>query len=151
VSRAWATMKIHGLRIYPQSVDVGRSSGASIVIHGRVSEGCSDFFYSFRPLTSVWRNHVFAKDFCVTYDQAFKIEDPMPALHKQFGPSILSADVNSHLMLLKGDDFRNWGASISFREGAFMPIFREPPPFDLLKRLYWGRDFRWRLTHGLPR
>ena len=29
-----------------------------------------------------------------------------------------------------------------FCEGAFLPIFRAPPTFDLLKRLYWSRDFR---------
>jgi hypothetical protein len=45
------------------------------------------------------------------------------------------------LMLLRGDDFLHWGSAMHFCEGAFLPIFRQPPSFDLLKRLYWSRDF----------
>ena len=34
------------------------------------------------------------------------------------------------------------GALLNFDEGALLPIFREPPTFRFLKRLYWGRNFR---------
>ena|SRR5215469_3240411 len=129
-------MKIHGIRIYPQSVEVVRGFGAPIFVHGSVSDDCSDFFYTFRPLASLWRGHLFAKDF-TRYG-----EDPMPGLREQFGSSLLAADVKSQLMLLRGDDFAKWGASLDFCEGALLPIFPEPPAFELLNRLFWGRDFR---------
>jgi hypothetical protein len=135
-------MKIHGLRIYPQSVNVVKGDGAPIFVHGRVSENCSDFFYAFRPLTSVWRGHLFAKDFGVSYGENWRLEDPMPGLREQFGSSIHTVDLDSQLMLLQGDDFGGWGASMYFCEGALLPIFREPPTFDILKRLYWDSDFR---------
>jgi hypothetical protein len=135
-------MKIHGLRIYPQSVEVVRGDGAPIYIHGRVSEDCSDFFYAFRSLAPAWSGHFFAKDFGVSYDESMKLEDPMPGLRQQFGSSLVAADLASQVLLLRGDDFERWGASMYFCEGAFLPIFREQPSFDLLKRLYWGRDFR---------
>ncbi len=135
-------MKIHGLRIYPQSVQVVRGVGAPIFVHGRVSEDCSDFFYAFRSLASVWRGHLIAKDFGVSYDEHMKLEDPKPGLREQFGSSLVEADLDSQLLLLRGDDFERWGASMYFCEGAFLPVFREQPSFDLLKRMYWGRDFR---------
>jgi hypothetical protein len=31
---------------------------------------------------------------------------------------------------------------VSFCEGALLPIFRTVPTFELLTRLYYGRDFR---------
>src|SRR6188768_2309556 len=130
-------MKIHGLRIYPQSVEVVRGDGAPIFVHGSVSDDCSDFFYTFRPLASVWRGHLFAETFGVSYDEKMKLEDPMPGLREQFGSSLIATDLDSQLMLLRGDDFARWGASMHFCEGAFLPIFRARPPFDLLKRLYW--------------
>jgi hypothetical protein len=135
-------MKIHGLRIYSQFVDVVRGDGAPILTHGRVSEDCSDFFYTFRPLASVWRGHHFANEFGVSYGENMELEDPMPGLREQFGSSLVAADLDSQLLLLRGDDFERWGPSMYFREGAFLPIFRERTAFDLLKRLYWSRDFR---------
>ena len=135
-------MKIHGLRIYPQSVEVIRGDGPPIFVHGRVNEDCADFFYAFRSLASAWRGHFFANDFGVSYDERMKLEDPMPGLREQFGSSLVAADLASQVLLLRGDDFEHWGASMYFCEGAFLPIFREQPSFDLLKRLYWGRDFR---------
>ncbi|HWQ92076.1 MAG TPA: hypothetical protein VN673_10420 [Clostridia bacterium] len=135
-------MKIHGLRIYPQSVEVVRGDGAPIFVHGHVSEDCSDFFYTFRPMASVWRGHLFAETFGVSYDEKMKLEDPMPGLREQFGPNLIATDLDTQLMLLQGDDFVRWGASMYFCEGAFLPIFRTRPTFDLLKRLYWSRDFR---------
>lgn len=135
-------MKIHGLRIYPQSVEVIRGDGAPIFVHGSVSENCSDFFYSFRPLAPAWHGHLFANEFGMSYDEKFKLEDPMPGLREQFGSSLVAADIDSQLLLLRGDDFNRWGASMYFCEGAFLPIFRKQPSFALLKRLYWGRDFR---------
>jgi hypothetical protein len=135
-------MKIHGIRIYPQSVEVVRGVGAPIFVHGSVSDDYSDFFYAFRPLAALWRGHVFANDFAVGYDERGRREDPMPGLREQFGSSLLGADIDSQLLLLRGDDFEHWGKSMYFCEGAFLPIFRETPSFELLKRLYWGRDFR---------
>jgi hypothetical protein len=134
-------MKIHGLRIYPQSVNLVRGAGTPIFIHGGVSEDYSDFFYAFRPLASVWRGHFFANVFSVGYDRNMKMEDPMPGLREQFGASLVAADLDCQLLLLRGDDFEQWGPSMYFCEGAFLPIFGEPPTFELLKRLYWDRDF----------
>ena len=134
-------MKIHGVRIYPQSVKVIPGDGSPIFVHGSVVEDCSDFFYTFRPLGSLWHGHVVANDFGLSYNERGQ-EDPMPGLREQFGSSLFAADIDNGLMLLRGDDFPLWGASMHFCEGAFLPIFREPPQFNLLRRLYWGRDFR---------
>lgn len=119
-------MKIHGLRIYPQSVDVVRGVDAPIFVHGRVSEECSDFFYTFRPLAPHWRGHIFAETFGVSYDETMKLNDPMPGLREEFGSSLVATDLDSQLMLLRGDDFTHWGASMHFCEGAFLPIFDSP-------------------------
>jgi hypothetical protein len=123
-------MKIHGIRIYPQSVNVVRGNSANIYVHGSVSEDCSDFYYAFRSLATLWRGHVFANDFGISYDENMKLEDPMPALREQFGSSLIAADLESQMLLLKGDDFAGWGASMYFCEGALLPIFRQPPTFD---------------------
>ena len=133
-------MKIHGLRIYPQSVDVIRGHGAPIFVHGSVSDDCSDFFYTFRPTAHLWRRHFFANDFGVSYDDNGKLEDPIPGLREQFGESLVAADLNSQLMLLRGDDFETWGRNLHFCEGAFLPIFDEAPTFEFLKH-FWSRDF----------
>jgi hypothetical protein len=135
-------MKIHGLRIYPQSVEVIRGDGGPIFLHGRVSEDWSDFFYAFHPLASVWRGHFFANDFGVSLDENMKLVHPMLGLREQYGSSLVKADLDSQLLLLRGDDFGRWGASMYFCEGAFLPIFRHQPSFDLLKTLYWNRGFR---------
>ena len=134
-------MPIHGLRIYPQSVEVVRGDGAPIFVHGRVSEEWSDFFYIFRPLAPVLRGHVVADDFGISYDEHGTLEDPMPALRERFGASILGADVHHQAVLLRGDDFEAWGAVVSHIEGALLPVFGEPPAPELLERLY-ARDFR---------
>jgi hypothetical protein len=138
-------MRIHGVRIYPQSVDIVKGDGAPIFVHGRVADDCSDFFYTFRPLAPVWCGHFFARDFGVSYDETGTLEDPLPGLREGFDSAFVAADLDSQLMLLKGDDFPRWGASMYFCEGAFLPIFPERPSFRLLKRL-WSRDFR--LTSG---
>jgi hypothetical protein len=135
-------MKIHGVRIYPQSTEVVRGYGAPIYVHGRVSEECSDFYYTFGPLASLWQNHFFVKDFVGSYDEKGKLEDPLPGLREEYGGSLIAADVENQLMVLRGDDFESWGAPMYFCEGAFLPIFKEQPAFDMVKRLYWGRDFR---------
>jgi hypothetical protein len=137
-------MKIHGLRFYPQSTQMIRASGGPIFIHGRVSEDCEDFFYIFRPLASVWHGHLFSQAFGISYDEELSREDPMPALRGQFGSSLFAADVESQLMLLRGEHFTLWGAPMYFVEGAFLPIFRRCPTFELLKRLH--RDHEFRLT-----
>jgi hypothetical protein len=135
-------MKIYGLRIYPQSVEVVRGDGPTMYVHGSVSEDCSDFFYVFRSLATAWGGHLFAKDFDMSYDENMKLEDPMPGLREQFGLGLVAADQASQVLLLRGDEFEQWGADMYFCEGAFLPMFREQPSFELLKRLYWGRDFQ---------
>ncbi len=135
-------MKIHGLRIYPQSVKIIQGVGAPIFVHGRVSNHCSDFFYIFRPLASLWRGHLFANEFGVSLNENGTLDDPIPQLRERFGSSLFATDLDSQLMLLRGDDFAAWGASLYSSEGAFLPIFKETPTFTLLKRLYWSRDFR---------
>lgn len=135
-------MKIHGIRIYPQSVKVERGIGAPTFVHGRVSDDCSDFFYTFRPLASLWRGHFIANDFAVSFDEHCVREDPIPGLREQFGASLVAADIESQILLLRGDDFGGWGASMYFCQGAFLPVFRHSPGIDVLKRLYWDRNFR---------
>jgi hypothetical protein len=51
-------------------------------------------------------------------------------------------DVESQLVLLRGDDFCGWGASVRFCEGALLPIFRGDLSFELPKRICGDRDFR---------
>jgi hypothetical protein len=112
-------MKIHGLRIYR-----------------------NDLLGIFRPVAAAWRGHIFANDFGVNINSDGTLKDPLPALDSQYGPALVAADVTRQLVLLRGDDFCCWGASISCSEGALLPIFRDAPHFELLSRLYWSRDFR---------
>jgi hypothetical protein len=135
-------MKIHGIRIYPQSVKTVRGGGSPIFIHGRVSEEYSDFFYIFRSVAALWRGHFFANEFIGSYDKQMRIVAPMRELREQFGSSLLSVDAKSQLLLLKGDDFEQWGTSLRFDQGALLPIFSELPKFALVKKVYCGRDFR---------
>jgi hypothetical protein len=130
-------LKIHGIRIYPQSVEIVPGEGAPIYVHGSVSEDCSDFFYTFRPLASSWCGHLFAKDSALRVSS-----DNLPRLRKIFGSSLVAADIKTQLLVLKGDDFEQWGSSMDFCEGAFLPVFREQPSFDLLNDLFWSRDFK---------
>jgi hypothetical protein len=134
-------MKIHGLRVYPHSVNVFRGEGAPIFIHGRISNDRSNFFYIFHPLAALWHGHFFANDFGVSYDEDGSLEDPIPHLRERFGSSLLETDLDSQLMLLSGDGFASWAQALPY-EGALLFVFRELPSFDLLKRLYWSRDFR---------
>ena len=131
-------MRIHGLRFYPQSTKVLRAHGARIFVHRHVSEDCTDFFYIFRPLASIWHGHLFAQTFAVGYDVELNRKDPMPALRGQYESSLLAAHVDSQLMLLRGEDFTRWGASMHFDEGAFLPIFRRRPTFETLEALVLG-------------
>jgi hypothetical protein len=112
-------MKIHGLRIYR-----------------------NDLLGIFRPVAAAWCGHIFANDFGVNINADGTLGDPLPALGNQYGPALVATDVTRQLVLLRGDDFCRWGASLSYNEGALLPIFRDAPPFELLSRLYWGRDFR---------
>ena len=112
-------MTVHGLRIYR-----------------------NELLGIFGPLASAWQGHIFANDFGVTINPEGEVEDPLPGLRAQYGSALLAADVKSQFALLRGDDFGRWGKAVSFCEGALLPIFREAPPFELLTRLYYGRDFR---------
>lgn len=125
-------MPIHGVRIYPKSVQVVQGKNAPIFVHGRVSEECSDFFYIFRPVAYLWYGHFFVKEFGLTYG-----EDPLPGLQEQYGSSLVNADIATQLLLLRGDDFPKWAADVYTVGGAFLPILRESVPFDRLKDLYW--------------
>ena len=129
-------MEIHGVRIYPKSVRVVRGNGAPIFVHGRVDESVSDFFYIFRPIAYLWYGHLFLNAFGVTLG-----EDPLPGLREEYGTALADFDVESQLLLLRGDDFRTWGARHYTVEGAFLPILRYPVPFERLKRLYWDPAF----------
>src|SRR5690242_10364921 len=104
-------MKIHGLRVYPQSVEVVRGHHAPIFVHGSVSDDCSDFFYTFRALAAVWQGHFFANHFDPGCDERGRRIDTIPGLRKQFGSSLVSADVEKQWLVLRGDDFAGWGAS----------------------------------------
>jgi len=70
-------MKVHGVRIYPKSVQVVQGKGAPIFVHGRVNEEVSDFFYIFRPTAPLWKGHLFANGFGLTLG-----EDPLPGLRE---------------------------------------------------------------------
>ena len=133
--------EIHGVRIYPDSVDTVPGEGATIYVHGSVSKDCSDFFYIFRPLADLWRDHYFAKDFTVTYGENGR-EDPMPDLRAAYGPSLVNADIDSQMAILRGDDFLEWGASYYAVGGALLPVFSRVPSFDVLTELFWSPTFR---------
>ncbi len=139
-------MKIHGVRIYPQSVKVVPGKGSPIFVHGRVSEKCSDFFYIFRAFAPVLQGHVVANDFGVSYGENGR-EDPIPEFKKHFGSGFVDADLDCQIMLLRGDDFLKWGAESYFCEGAFLPVFSRKPDFSLLNSLYWGRKFKLSSTN----
>jgi hypothetical protein len=139
-------MKIHGLRICPQSVNVLPGHGAPIFVHGSVSEECSDFFYIFRPLAPILRGHVVANDFTVSHGASGR-EDPIPRFRKQFGSSFVAADLDSQIILLKGDDFLKWGAESHFCEGAFLSVFPKNPGFAFLNSLCRNRDFKLNSTN----
>lgn len=111
-------MTIHGLRIYHR-----------------------DFVRLFRPVVPAWRGHVLAQDFGVSIGE-HGVKDPVPGLRERYGSGLLAVDVPSQLVHLSADELGRWGASVRDPEGALLPVFREPPSFELLKRLYWGRDFR---------
>ena len=136
------SMEIHGVRIYPKSVQVVQGKGAPIFVHGRVDDRVSDFFYIFRPTARLWKSHLFVNDFGVTYGSHGKIEDPLPELREQYGFSLVDADVKTQLLLLRGDDFYTWAAHFYAIGGAFLPILREPVSFNDLKRLYWDSTFQ---------
>ena len=130
-------MRIHGVRVYPKSVQVVRGVGAPIFVHGRVSEECSDFFYIFRPTARLWKGHLFVDDFGVTQGV-----DPLPELREQYGHHLADADVDSQLLLLWGEGFLKWAAELYTVGGAFLPVLRELVPFERLKELYWQPQFR---------
>jgi hypothetical protein len=134
-------MEIHGIRFYPDSVETVPGAGAPIFVHGSVSEECSDFVYAFRPLASAWQGCFFANDFPASMDEHGRVQDPIPDLRERYGTSFVAADPDIQIVLLRGDDFAQWAPLYHFQEGAFLPVFCEPPAFDVLKRLFW-RDFR---------
>lgn len=78
----------------------------------------------------------------MSYGLDGKLEDPWPGLRQQYGSSLVNANVDTQLLLLRGDDFLTWAAKLYTIEGALLPIFREAVSFDLLKRLYWDQSFR---------
>ena len=131
--------KIHGIRIYPQSLEIEAGEDAAILVHGSVSEECSDFFYIFRPIAALWQGHFFANSFTAHYAEKGLV-NPLPGLKKEFGPSFVAADVPGQLVIFRGDGFEGWGAPMYFFEGAFLPVFRERPSFELLKGIYWSQD-----------
>ena len=133
---------IHGVRVYPDSVTVVAGDRAQLLVHGGVSEECTDFFYIFRDLAPLWRGHYFVKDFSIAYDEQGRLEDPTLKLRKIYGASLIAADVKTQLLVLSGDDFLAWGAELYVYGGALLPIFREIPSFDLLRQLHWDRTFR---------
>lgn len=112
-------MIVHGLRIYR-----------------------NDLLGIFAPAATAWRGHIFANDFGLIVNSQGKIDDPLPALREQYGPALLAADVRSQFALLRGDDFCRWVKAVRFCEGAWLPIFREAPPFELLTQLCYSRKFR---------
>jgi hypothetical protein len=133
--------EIHGVRIYPDSVETVPGEGATIYVHGTVSEDCSDFFYIFRPLAELWRGLYFAKDFPVTYGEN-GLEDPLPGLREAYGQSLVKVDLDTQMAILKGDDFLEWGAAYYAVGGALLPIFSEVPSPEVLNDLFWSRTFR---------
>jgi hypothetical protein len=135
-------MKIHGLRIYPQSVDILEGDGAPIFVHGSVSDDCSDFYYIFRPTAHLWCGHFFANDFGVSYEDNGRLKNPVPGLRKEFGANFVTGHLDIQTLVLRGDGFDNWGRQMNFCEAAYLPIFRETPTFELLKRVCWDPKFR---------
>jgi hypothetical protein len=133
------TRTIYGIRICPISVEVVNGVDAPIVSHNNVSEECSDLLHIFRALAPAFRGHFVADDFPVSYGLDGHRVDPLPRLREVFGSSLLDADVDSQVMLLKGDDFMQWGEWMYDDGWAFFPIFQEVPSFALLKQIFWGQ------------
>jgi len=133
-------MKIHGVRIYPQSITKAPGVGAPIFVHERLSKERSDLDYVFRPIADRWRGHFFVQDFTVTYEVDGPI-NPIPGFRKKYGSDFYDADLKTQLLVLRADGFSNWAPKFYSYEGAFLPIFTEAPSFDLLNRLYWNRSF----------
>jgi len=127
---------IHGLRVYPQTVEVTETGGVPMYIHSHLDEHVSDLWYVFRPIAPTLGGHVIADDFPLTLG-ASGYEDPMPSLRERFGASLVAADVKTQVMLLRGDGFAAWAPDAHFTQGAFMPVFRTEPSFELLKRMFW--------------
>lgn len=96
----------------------------------------------FGPVALAWRDCVFVNDFGVSIGENGTVKDPLPGLRRTYGSALIAADVRRHLVLIHGSEFDQWAAAVSFCEGAFLPIFREAPTFELANRLYWDRDFR---------
>ena len=128
---------IHGLRIYPQTVEVQQGVGAQIFIHGNLSEEVSDLWYIFHPLAAALGAHVIANDFPLRLGDDGEYEDPVLGLRERFGPSLVTADVKTQLMLLNGNGFADWAPDVHFTQGTLLPVFRTAPPFDVLKRVFW--------------
>jgi len=133
-------MKIHGVRIYPKSVKTVPGRGAPMFVHGSLAEDRSDFDYIFRPLAGCWRNHFFVRDFAVSYANG-GITDPIPGLRNSHGPDFYDADLKTQLLMICAEGFATWAPTFHSCEGAFLPLFREAPSFELLGRLFWDRDF----------
>lgn len=132
-------MLVHGLRLYPQTVQIVRGVDAPIYLHGRLAEAASDFWTIFHPIVPMLQGRIAVASFGVAYDENFEMEDPWPALREQFGASLLDATLDGQLMLLDGDGFVDWGLHHADVCGC-LPIFDQRPDHDLARRVYWDHQ-----------
>ena len=128
-------MKIHGVRIYINCQTV-LAVDAPMYIHDSLCHECNDFYFLFHPMAERWRGLLMADTFSATSNQQGGKEDPTPRLREQFGASLVAADLNTQFMLLQGDNFLQWAPTMTYCEGAFLPIFQEAPGFDVLYELF---------------
>ncbi|MDJ0847384.1 MAG: hypothetical protein QNK04_03280 [Myxococcota bacterium] len=132
--------EIRGVRIQPDSTQVGQVAGAPIFFHGRVSEDCSDFWYIFRCMVPVFDGLLVADEFSGGLDESGNRVEQRPLLEARYGRHLAACDEQHQLMLLRGSGFMSWGRSRDFCQGAFLPVFDEAPSSDTLHQLFRGSD-----------
>jgi len=111
-------------------------------VHGRLAEDRSDFEYIFHPLESTLLGHFVVRDFAVNLQEGGRKINPIPQLRAEYGSSFYDADLEGQILIIRGDGFSTWAPQYYSGEGAFLPVFREAPSFDLLRRMLWDREFK---------
>lgn len=138
-SEAQRKRNIHGIRIYPNSITTLQGQDAPILVHGNVQNGVSDFFYIFRCMTPMLANHFVADNTSGQYDFINQSDEGFIQSFDARSP-VVAADHGGQLVILDGSRFINWGPKRYNCQGAFLPVFRELPDFDLVRSVFDGND-----------
>ena len=60
----------------------------------------------------------------------------------RYGPHLHDADVKTQLLMVRAEGFSSWAPTFHSDEGATLAVFREPPPYSLVQRMFWDPDSR---------